>query len=89
MLPLVISSGAGSELYRGLGAAVLGGLSVSTIFTLLLVPIVFSLWLDLQAGVSSLLRKPWKYNGQNGNNGHFGPEQLPEESKVTTSQEMP
>ncbi len=46
MLPLVLSSGAGSELYRGLGSAVLGGLATSTLFTLLLVPVVFSLWVD-------------------------------------------
>ena len=46
MLPLVASSGAGSELYRGLGSAVLGGLVVSTFFTLVLVPVVFSLWVD-------------------------------------------
>ena len=37
MLPLVIFPGAGSELYRGLGSVVLGGLIVSTIFTLLLI----------------------------------------------------
>lgn len=47
MLPLVISSGAGSELYRGLGSAVLGGLATSTVFTLILIPVVFSLWVDL------------------------------------------
>ncbi len=46
MLPLVLSRGAGSELYRGLGAAVLGGLSLSTLFTLILVPTVYSLGLD-------------------------------------------
>ncbi len=49
MLPLVASSGSGSELYRGLGSAVLGGLAMSTIFTLLLIPVVFSLWVDLLA----------------------------------------
>jgi HAE1 family hydrophobic/amphiphilic exporter-1 len=48
-LPLVISSGAGSELYRGMGAVQLGGMTLSTLFTLLLVPTVFSLWLDAQA----------------------------------------
>lgn len=47
MLPLVLSTGAGSELYRGLGSAVLGGLAVSTLFTLILVPVLFSLGLDL------------------------------------------
>jgi HAE1 family hydrophobic/amphiphilic exporter-1 len=49
MLPLVLASGAGSELYRGLGSAVLGGLAMSTIFTLLLIPVVFSLWVDFLA----------------------------------------
>jgi HAE1 family hydrophobic/amphiphilic exporter-1 len=57
MLPLVVSSGAGSELYRGLGAAVLGGLSMSTIFTLVLVPAVFLLWLDLQSTLAFLFRR--------------------------------
>jgi HAE1 family hydrophobic/amphiphilic exporter-1 len=49
MLPLVIFSGAGSELYRGLGSVVLGGLIVSTVFTLLLIPAVFSLVMDIKA----------------------------------------
>ncbi len=43
MLPLVLMPGSGSELYRGLGAVVLGGLIVSTIFTLILVPLLLSL----------------------------------------------
>ncbi len=43
MLPLVLFPGAGSELYRGLGSVVVGGLIVSTVFTLLLVPALFSL----------------------------------------------
>ncbi len=42
MLPLVLMPGAGSELYRGLGAVVVGGLSVSTVFTIFLVPTVLS-----------------------------------------------
>jgi HAE1 family hydrophobic/amphiphilic exporter-1 len=46
MLPLVLSSGSGSELYRGLGSAVLGGLATSTVFTLILIPVIFSLWVD-------------------------------------------
>jgi HAE1 family hydrophobic/amphiphilic exporter-1 len=46
MLPLVVSTGSGSELYRGLGAAVLGGLALSTLVTLILVPTVYSLGLD-------------------------------------------
>lgn len=42
MLPLVVMPGAGSELYRGLGSVVVGGLFMSTIFTLVLTPLVFS-----------------------------------------------
>lgn len=38
MLPLVVIPGAGSELYRGLGSVVIGGLSLSAILTLLLIP---------------------------------------------------
>ena len=46
LLPLVLFPGAGSELYRGLGSVVLGGLVVSTIFTLVLVPTLFRLAMD-------------------------------------------
>ncbi|MGQ4807861.1 Multidrug resistance protein MdtC [Candidatus Entotheonellaceae bacterium PAL068K] len=49
MLPLVLFPGAGSELYRGLGSVVVGGLSVSTIFTLFVVPTLFSLVLDARS----------------------------------------
>ena len=48
MLPLVLFPGAGSELYRGLGSVVIGGLLVSTVFTLFLVPTFLSLAMDLR-----------------------------------------
>jgi HAE1 family hydrophobic/amphiphilic exporter-1 len=38
MLPLVLVPGPGSEFYRGLGSVVLGGLAVSTIFTVFVIP---------------------------------------------------
>ncbi len=38
MAPLVVSTGSGSELYRGLGSILLGGLALSTIFTLFVIP---------------------------------------------------
>jgi HAE1 family hydrophobic/amphiphilic exporter-1 len=56
MSPLILFQGAGSEIYRGLGSVVVGGLLVSTFFTLLLVPSVFSLVMDLQA----VLLKAWQ-----------------------------
>ncbi|MEL6108330.1 MAG: efflux RND transporter permease subunit, partial [Planctomycetota bacterium] len=43
MLPLVFLTGPGSELYRGLGAVITGGLVVSTVFTMFLVPVVLSM----------------------------------------------
>lgn len=43
LLPLVLFPGAGSELYRGLGAVLLGGMFVSTIVTLVLVPLLLGL----------------------------------------------
>ena len=43
MLPLVVFPGAGSELYRGLGSVVLGGLSLSAGLTLLIIPPLLSL----------------------------------------------
>jgi len=38
MTPLVLSTGSGSELYRGLGSILLGGLGVSTVLTLFVIP---------------------------------------------------
>ncbi len=38
MTPLVLSTGSGSELYRGLGSILLGGLALSTLFTLFVIP---------------------------------------------------
>jgi HAE1 family hydrophobic/amphiphilic exporter-1 len=55
MFPLVVMSGAGSELYRGLGSVVLGGLLVSTVFTLVVVPAAFTLLLDLQRWFGGVL----------------------------------
>jgi HAE1 family hydrophobic/amphiphilic exporter-1 len=49
LLPLVVSPGAGSELYRGLGSVLLGGLLASTLFTLFVVPTLFRLVYRVQA----------------------------------------
>jgi len=56
MLPLVLLPGAGSELYRGLGSVVIGGLAMSTIFTLFLVPALFSLTVDARQRLGRLMR---------------------------------
>ena len=38
MLPLLLVPGSGSELYRGMAAVIVGGMLISTVFTLLLLP---------------------------------------------------
>lgn len=45
LMPLVVMPGSGSELYRGVGAVVLGGLSLATFLTIFVVPAAFcTLW---------------------------------------------
>ena len=43
MLPLVVFPGAGAELYRGLGSVVVGGLALSAVLTLAIIPPLMSL----------------------------------------------
>ncbi|MBA4020451.1 MAG: AcrB/AcrD/AcrF family protein [Pirellula sp.] len=60
LLPLVISPGAGSELYRGLGSVTLGGLVFSTFFTLFFIPALFTICMEMQTGLSRMIwgRRP-------------------------------
>lgn len=43
MLPLVLAPGAGSAIYKGLATVIVGGMAVSTIFTLILLPCLLRL----------------------------------------------
>lgn len=51
MLPLLLMPGTGSVIYRGLAAVIVGGMSVSTIFTLVLLPSL------LRLGEPALVRR--------------------------------
>jgi HAE1 family hydrophobic/amphiphilic exporter-1 len=53
MLPLVIFRGSGSELYSGLGAVILGGIAVSTVFTIFVIPsiLIFVIPMEKRAAV--------------------------------------
>jgi HAE1 family hydrophobic/amphiphilic exporter-1 len=55
LIPLVLMPGAGSELYRGLGAVVLGGLLASTVVSLVLVPVVLNVMMDIRNSVMRFL----------------------------------
>ena len=48
MLPLVLIPGPGSEFYRGLGSVVLGGLAVSTIFTVFVIPALLMFFIRME-----------------------------------------
>ncbi|MBI5865154.1 MAG: efflux RND transporter permease subunit [Planctomycetes bacterium] len=48
LMPLAILPGAGSELYRGLASVILGGMFVSTLGTLVLVPLVLSAVIEVR-----------------------------------------
>ncbi len=52
MLPLVVLPGPGSELYRGLGSVVLGGILFSTVFTVFLIPslLTFAIRMEKRPG---------------------------------------
>ena len=57
MLPLVVFPGAGSELYRGLGSVVVGGLSLSAILTLGIIPALLTLLVG-QSEVRRAAKRP-------------------------------
>ena len=48
MLPLVLIPGPGSEFYRGLGSVVLGGLAVSTAFTIFVIPALLMFFIKME-----------------------------------------
>ena len=54
MLPLVLAPGAGSELYRGMGSVILGGLGLATIFTMFIIPALLSFFLEKVEGSDHL-----------------------------------
>ena len=56
LLPMVIFPGSGAELYRGVGAIVLGGLAVSTVLTLYVVPSLFTLLWRLRPRPNSTVK---------------------------------
>jgi len=54
LLPLVIFPGAGSELYRGLGSVVVGGLALSAVLTLIIIPPLLALLLPFTTQKAAL-----------------------------------
>jgi HAE1 family hydrophobic/amphiphilic exporter-1 len=57
MLPLAMGTGEGSELWRGMGITVAWGLSVSTVITLIIVPVVYCVFV-----ANGITIKRWRGN---------------------------
>jgi len=55
MLPLLLIPGAGAELYRGIAAVIVGGMSVSTAFTLIFLPSLLQMGQAKQASSNARL----------------------------------
>ena len=64
MLPLVLFPGSGSELYRGLGSVVVGGLSLSAALTLLIIPPMLSMTVGTLERVPEPKAKPGRKGGK-------------------------
>ena len=64
MIPIAIGLGAGSETRQPMGACVIGGMLTSTLLTLVVIPVVYSLMDDLGGGVRRFLRGPAQQGGE-------------------------
>jgi HAE1 family hydrophobic/amphiphilic exporter-1 len=51
MLPLVVAPGPGSELYRGLGSVIIGGIALSTIFTVFVIPALLMFVIKMEKNI--------------------------------------
>lgn len=60
MLPVALGIGKGAEIRAPMGRAVIGGLLTSTILTLLVVPVIYTLFDDL----GNWIRKKWQGQGK-------------------------
>lgn len=57
MLPLALGVGEGSEIYRGMAVTVMFGLSFSTLLTLVVIPILYTLVEDMNNGIINFVKK--------------------------------
>jgi len=60
MVPMAIGTGEGSEMWSPMGISVIGGLTISTILTLILVPVLYCIFAG--TGVKNTRKKLAKLN---------------------------
>lgn len=52
LMPMVATTGSGSEMYRGIGSVLLGGLALSTVFTLFVIPALLAFFIGFEENKS-------------------------------------
>ena len=57
MIPMAIGNGEGAELWNGLGVTVAWGLSISTLITLVLIPVIYTSFATIFSSKGSSLPK--------------------------------
>jgi HAE1 family hydrophobic/amphiphilic exporter-1 len=57
MLPVALALGKGSEFRETIGITILGGITLSTFLTLLVIPCSYTIFDDLSQGVGKLMRR--------------------------------
>ncbi|MGL4307880.1 MAG: efflux RND transporter permease subunit [Cetobacterium sp.] len=60
MIPLALGFGDGAELYSGMSIAVIFGLSFSTLLTLVVIPILYILTMNMQISIGNKMKKLFK-----------------------------
>lgn len=60
VLPVALGYSAGGEARAGMGRATFGGMFASTLLTLFVVPVVYTLFDDIQRGIKNLLKRERK-----------------------------
>jgi hydrophobe/amphiphile efflux-1 (HAE1) family protein len=72
-IPGAVFSGPGSELYKPMAISIIGGLTLSTLLTLIVVPCFYSVMDEVKTRLSALLFKSKPVNVKPDANGHAAP----------------
>jgi len=73
MLPVALAIGRGSEFRETIGITIIGGISLSTILTLVVIPCSYTIFDDLSINISKLLGKKPQHTGPSDNGSFLEP----------------
>ena len=80
-LPVALAIGRGSEFRETIGITVIGGISLSTILTLLVIPCSYTIFDDISNTIAKWTNKPMSFGGPAG----FAEVNTPEPEKEPTT----